>query len=246
MAKPKIVCIIQARFGSSRLPGKVLSHFKNKPMVTHTIERLKKCLNIDLIVLATTTTAQDKVLVRLAAAERVESFQGSEDDVLDRFFQAAKKYQADIVVRCTGDCPVIDPSVTDHIIDEHLKNGNDYTSNTVVRTFPRGLDTEVINFNTLERVAREAQKPFEREHVTPFIYQHPEQFSIGQVKAEPAQHQPDLRLTVDTLEDYELMTKIFEQLYDQNPFFSIDDILNFLKQQPELSKINRHVQQKAL
>ncbi len=242
----KIFCVIQARTGSTRLPGKVLFPIKHKPMIVHTIDRLKKSSRIDQIVLATTNLAEDQVLLDLASSLKIESFAGSENDVLDRFYQAGKRYSADIVVRCTGDCPTIDWQVTDRVIDQHLKNGNDYTSNTVTRSYPRGLDTEVIQFEALERSWKEAKLPHEREHVTPYLYQHPELFSIEQVEAEKNRWQPDLRLTVDTQEDFDFMAKIFDALYDKNPFFLVDDILNLLNQQPQLKEINRHVRQKPL
>ena len=242
----KILCVIQARTGSTRLPGKVLFPIKNKPMIAHTIDRLKKSKRIDQIVLATTNLAEDRVLLDLATTLKVESFAGSENDVLDRFYQAGKRYPADVIVRCTGDCPVIDWQVTDRVIDQHLKHGNDYTSNTVTRSYPRGLDTEVIQFKALERSAKEAKLLHEREHVTPYLYQHPEFFSIEQVEAEKNRWQPDLRLTVDTQEDFDFMVKIFDFLYDQNPFFLVDDILSLINQKPQLKEINRHVRQKPL
>lgn len=246
MGKQKVVCIIQARMGSTRLPGKILFPVKNKPMIAHTINRLKQCRNVDQIVLATSRLPEDRRLIDLAASLGTDSFTGSELDVLDRFYQAGKQYQAQVVVRCTGDCPVIDPEVTDLIIDRHLKNGNDYTSNTVVRTYPRGLDTEVMNFEVLERAAREAQEPFEREHVTPYIYQRPDIFTVEQVEAESNRRQPWLRLTVDTQEDFDFMTRIFDELYDETPFFSVDDVLTLINRKPELKNINRHIQQKPL
>ncbi len=215
-------------------------------MIAHTIDRLKKSSRIAKIVLATTNLVEDRALVDLASSLKIESFAGSENDVLDRFYQAGKRYPADVVVRCTGDCPVIDWQVTDRVIDQHLKNENDYTSNTVTRSYPRGLDIEVIQFKALERCAKEAKLPHEREHVTPYIYQHPELFPIGQVEAEKSRWQPDLRLTVDTQEDFDFMTKIFDALYDQNRFFLVNDILNLLNQKPQLKEINRHVRQKPL
>ncbi len=246
MGKKKVVCIVQARIGSTRLPAKVLSLIKSKPMIVHTLNRLKKCKHVDQLVLATTNLAEDKPLLDLAASENIESFSGSENDVLDRFYQAAKQYQAGVVVRCTGDCPVIDSEVTDLVINQHLKQENDYTSNAVIRTYPRGLDTEAINFEALEQAARKAKEPFEREHVTPYIYQHPDFFSIAQVKAEEARFQPNLRLTVDTQEDLDFISAIFDELYDSKPFFSIDDILELLKKKPGLQKMNQHVKQKPL
>ena len=246
MGKKKVVCIIQARTGSTRLPEKVLTMIKDQPMIVHVLNRLRKSKKIDQIILATTNLPEDERLTDLASSQKIDSFAGSEHDVLDRFYQAAKRYQAEIVVRCTGDCPVIDYQVTDMIIDKHLKSSNDYTSNTVTRTYPRGLDTEVINFEVLEQSAGAAKKPYEREHVTPYLYQHPEFYSIGQVEAEGIRRQPDLRLTVDTQDDLNFISKIFDFLYEQNPYFLIDDILKLLDQEPKLKKMNSHVKQKPL
>ena len=242
----KTVAIIQARLGSTRLPGKVLHLIKGKPLIVHMLDRLKQCRMIDALVLATSSLPQDRPLFELASREKIEGFAGSEEDVLDRFYQAAKLYQADVVVRLTGDCPLIDPVVTNFIIESHLKRGKDYTSNTVTRSYPRGLDTEVMSFAALKKASQEATKPYEREHVTPYIYDHPKDFSIEQVVAEGSLNQPDLRLTVDTPEDFKFVQEIFNRLYDQKPHFSITDILNLLNAQPELKQINAHIQQKLI
>ena len=240
------IAIIQARMGSTRLPGKVLSKIKGKPMIVHIFDRLKKCQEVDHIILATSNLIQDKPLLDLAKTEGVQSFAGSEQDVLDRYYQAARQYKPNRVIRITGDCPIIDPQITDLVIKRHVEKKSDYTSNTVVRSYPRGLDTEVMTFVTLEKAAKEAQKPYEREHVTPYIYEHPESFSIEQVCAEPHRHQPNLRLTVDTPEDLELIQEIFNHLYDSDPYFSVDAVLNLMKQQPKLNKINEHIKQKMV
>jgi spore coat polysaccharide biosynthesis protein SpsF len=242
----RTLAVIQARIGSSRFPGKVISDIKGKPLIVHVIGRLKRCRLIDHIVLASSSLPQDRVLLEIAQSEGVQGFGGSENDVLDRYYQAAKQHHPEMVVRCTGDCPVIDPGVTDFVIRRHIENGKDYTSNTLIRTYPRGLDTEVMTFQTLERAAREAVKPYEREHVIPYIFEHPNLFSTEQVVATADHHRPDLRLTVDTHEDYDLIREIYRHLYDSNPHFSIDDILNLFKKHPDLKKINAHVKQKCM
>ena len=242
----KTVAIIQARLGSTRLPGKVLHLIKGKPLIVHMLNRLKRCRMIDTLVLATSSLPHDRPLLELASHEKIEGFTGSEEDVLDRFYQAAKLYQADVVVRLTGDCPLIDPTVTDLVIERHLKGGKDYTSNTVTRSYPRGLDTEAMSFNALKKTSKEATKPYEREHVTPYIFEHPDRFSIQQVVAEPFLHEPGLRLTVDTPEDFALIQKIFDSLYDLKPNFSITDVVNLLNERQELRQINAHIQQKLM
>ena len=242
----RTLAIIQARVGSSRLPGKVLSDIEGKPLVVHVIDRLKRCRLVDHIVLATSTLPQDRVLLDVAQSEGVEGFGGSEHDVLDRYYQAAKHHHPERVVRCTGDCPVIDSGVIDFVIGRHMENGTDYTSNTLIRTYPRGLDTEVMTFRALEKAATEAVKPYEREHVTPYIFEHPNLFSIANVVAPGHRDQPELRLTVDVQEDYDLIREIYRHLYDWNPQFSIDDILDLFARYPHLKKINAHVKHKSM
>lgn len=242
----KTLLIIQARMGSSRLPGKVLREIKGKPLIVHMLDRLKKCQTVDAILLATSDRPEDLPLIDLARNEGVKSFTGSETDVLDRFFQAAKELTPEHVVRCTGDCPLIDPEVTDLVIKHHLEKNKDYTSNTVTRSYPRGLDTEVMKFAALEKAVHEAKKDYEREHVTPFIWEHPNLFSIEQVVAEPSRQAPEIRLTVDTLEDFNFVQAIFDRLHKKNPAFGVDAILELLRKTPELRKINAHVKQKAM
>ena len=145
-----VVAIIQARLGSTRLPGKVLKKIQNKVVLDYVIDRLKTCKKIDEIVLAITTNKKDDVLEKYAKDKKINYIRGSEEDVLSRYYEAAKKYNADIIVRITSDCPLIDPKIVDEIITKHLENNADYTANIIERTYPRGLDTEVFNFNTLE------------------------------------------------------------------------------------------------
>lgn len=232
--------------GSTRLPGKVLREVKGKPLIVHTLDRLRRCQTLDHIILATSTLPGDQALLNLAKEIGIEGFAGSEEDVLDRYYRAALRYQPETVVRCTGDCPVIDPEVTDLVVRRHWEKGRDYTSNTLVRSYPRGLDTEAMRFINLERAAREATKDYEREHVTPYLYKHPELFSIEQVRAEPSRTLPELRVCVDTIDDFELIRQVFENLYDQNPFFSGKDIVALVRSHPELMQINAHVLQKQV
>lgn len=242
----KVLAVIQARMGSNRLPGKTLLPVKGKPMIVHTLERLKHSRYIEHIILATSTLERDRAIVELAKKEGVEGFAGSEQDVLDRYWQAARPHQPQVVVRCTGDCPVLDPKIVDQVIERHLQNKKDYTSNTLTRSFPRGYDTEAFLFSALDRAAREAKLPFEREHVTPYIFGHPEIFSLEQVVADPKFHAPDLRLTVDTQEDFEFVAEIFNGLYESNPLFGAEEVTDFLKANPKLSQINAHIQQKPM
>jgi len=242
----KVLMIIQARMGSTRLPGKSLLQLKGKPVLAHAIARLKKCRFVDHIIVATTTHDRDRVLLDLAQKEGVEGFAGSEDDVLGRYYQAAKRHKPEHVVRCTGDCPILDPQIVDRVIETHLKEGNDYTSNTLQRSFPRGYDTEIMKFTALEKAAAEAKAPYEREHVTPYIWEHPETFELGHVLADEACRQPDLRVAVDTAEDFDLMRKLFDALYGKDPLFSVGDVIELVQKRPELKRINAHIEQKKI
>lgn len=241
----EVYAIVQARMGSTRLPGKVLRDLAGKPMLVRDIERIQRASAVDDIIIATTTKPEDDPIVSLCRDIGVNVFRGSENDVLDRYYQAAREYCVKIVVRITSDCPLIEPSVVDRLIREFLSGEPkiDYVSNVFpLRTFPRGLDTEVISFSALERCWKEESNPAYREHVTPYIHHNPNIFRIHEVN-----HTEDLstmRWTVDTPEDFELVTQVYKYLGDAP--FSWEDILDLLKQHPELSKINKDIVQKAI
>lgn len=231
-----ILAVLQARVTSSRLPGKVLKPVLGKPMLLRQIERVQRAGNITKLVVATSCDGTDDSIEALCLEGGIDCFRGSLEDVLGRFYEAAKSHSPDHVVRLTGDCPLADPQVIDHVIDRHLEGGFDYTSNTIDRTYPDGLDVEVMQFSVLEEVFREASLPSEREHVTPFIYKHPERFRIGQ--ATQGQDHSALRWTVDEPEDLVLIERIYEALYHLDPGFGQDRILSFLEENPGLLDLN--------
>lgn len=239
-----VVVIVQARIGSTRLPGKVLKKIRDKTILDYVIDRLKFCKNIDDIILATTTDKKDDVLEKYAINKEINYFRGSEEDVLSRYYEAAKKYHADTVVRITSDCPLIDPEIVDEIIKKHIGNEADYTSNTIKRTYPRGLDTEVFNFNILEEAYKHANEKYHREHVTPYIREHPERFKLQNIEAHGKIKRPDIRITVDTKEDFELMKKIILHFDDLS--FKTESVIDFLDRDPELMEINKNVKQKRV
>ena len=245
----KTVAIIQARMGSTRLPGKVIKTLCGKTVLEHVIERVKGCRLLDEVVIATTVSPADDAIVKEAERCGVKWFRGSEEDVLERYYLAAKEYEAEVVVRVTSDCPLFDPTVLTEMLDyfnsERSQGLNiDYLSNTLTRSYPRGLDAEVFTFSALERAFLDAVQPYEREHVTPYIYQHPELFSLhGQTSDED--HSAH-RWTLDTEEDFRLIEEIYFALYKENKFFTMEHILELLKQRPELARINVHVEQKKL
>lgn len=236
-----VVAIIQARMGSTRLPGKVLKKVGGKTLLEHMTLRARRAKTLSAMVIATTNRPEDDVIVTIAKKLGVPCFRGSERDVLDRYYRAAKRHGAKTVVRLTGDCPLMDPALIDRVVGLYLKHKNrfEYVSNIHPPTFPDGMDVEVFSFKALKRAWKEATLKSEREHVTPYIYTHPKIFRIKNV--EQGNDTSGIRLTVDTLEDLTLMRKIYSALYKENNYFGLQDVLTFLKQNPRLSLCNRHI-----
>lgn len=234
-----MLAILQARTSSSRLPGKVLRPILGEPMLARHIERLRRSRKIDPLVIATSSEPSDDPLAELCAQMGVHCHRGSLNDVLDRFYQAAKPLQPDHLLRLTGDCPLADPDVIDACIEFHLAGGYDYTTNALQPTFPDGLDVEVFRFKCLEEAWAEASLPSEREHVTPFIYRRPERFRIGHYRQE--RDLSWLRWTVDQPEDFQVVEAIYQALYPANAAFGTSDILNFLSQHPEVARLNSDI-----
>lgn len=230
-----ITAIIQARTGSTRLPEKVLAEIQGKPLLTHVFERISYSRYCHQIVLATTQEQEDDRLGVLSEEYGVLLYRGSTHDVLDRYFHAAKTYEADIVVRVTADDPFKDPGVADKIIEEFLQEDYDYVSNTLTPTYPEGLDIEVFSFNALQTAYREAQKLFEREHVTPYIWMHPEKFVLKNIACE--KDYSAMRWTIDTPEDLAFARAVYQRLYHPNHIFLMEDILRLLEAEPVLMQI---------
>ena len=245
----KIAAIIQARISSTRLPGKVLKELPFNSGITcleQVIRRLKKSKKIDDIVIATTEDKEDNEIVDIAKKEDVKYFRGSKENVLSRYYFAAKKNNIDVVVRITSDCPCIDVDITDLTIDAHINKVADYTSNSLTRTYPHGLDVEVFNFNALEEAYKNATKYYEKEHVTPYIYRNPQKFKINIVKALKELYAPDIRITLDTEEDYALLCAVFDYLYPKDKYFNAYDIVNLFNEKPWLKLINKKIIQKKI
>lgn len=237
----KVVAFVQARMGSTRLPGKHLLSLLDEPMLSRLFERLKGAKTLDQIVLATTTEPKDDCLAELAVANKIPFFRGSSENVLERFYQASRLFPGEIIVRITADCPLIDPALVDKTVDYFRTHRFDYVSNT--QSYPRGMDTEVFSRASFEKVYNSAKTPAEKEHVTPFYYRHPELFKLGSL---PKQTIPPYRLTVDTQEDFLLVSHIYEALYPQNPHFSLQDIYTVLDTHPDWHLINAHIAQKPV
>lgn len=231
-----IIAIIQARVGSKRFPNKVMKYLEDKTVLEHVVNRVKKSRYIDEVFVATTIDKKDLAILQLCSAKHMRVFCGAEEDVLDRFYQLAKLLHPNHIVRITSDCPVIDPKIIDLIIETHLKLNSDYTSNTIIDSYPDGLDTEVFSFSVLEKCWKEAKLISEREHVTPYIKKHPKLFLLHSIVSDI--NYADKRWTIDTESDYEFLKSIFKILYKKNHLFGMNEILQLLEKSPSLEKIN--------
>lgn len=244
----KVVCLVQARVGSTRLPGKILKEICGKTILHHEIDRLKKCKEIDEIVIATTDKEDDDKIVNEAKKLSVKYFRGSENDVLSRFYYAAKENNADIIVRVTSDCPCIDFEILDKMLiyfkDKYKEKQVDYLSNTIKRTYPRGYDIEIFTFSALEKSYINAEKEYEREHVTPYIYDKTNNFL--KLSFENKDDYSEYRVTLDTIEDFIVIKNIFENLYYKNPYFKLNDVVQYLNNNLHIVDINKHIEQKKL
>jgi spore coat polysaccharide biosynthesis protein SpsF len=229
---------------SSRLPGKVLMPILGRPMLVWELERLHRVRDDVRVVVATTVLDTDDAVVALCRDLGVPVTRGSEADVLDRYWRAAVEHEANPVIRITADCPLIDPDVTREVLQLWEQTGADYASNTLDRRYPRGLDTEVISQAALRDAWESATQPFEREHVTPVIYLHPERFRLAGLRNEA--DESTRRWTVDTAEDLEFVRAVYSHLVPTSPQFRSSDIRGLLERHPEIEAINRHVEQKDL
>lgn len=239
----KIVAIVQARMGSSRLPRKVLKDMGGATVLDRVLNRLGRSRLIQESLVATTIEPADDAIVEHCERTGRRVFRGSEQDVLDRYYQAAKYVKTDVVVRITSDCPLIDPEVTDATIRAFLDRHADYASNVRVRTYPRGLDTEVMTVQALERAWSESTKPYQREHVTPYIYENPSEFKLHGIENDTdcSRH----RWTVDTPEDLQLLRAIYAQFGGRDDF-GWREVLKLVEGDPSLAEINRNITQKAV
>ncbi len=231
-----LVAVLQARVSSTRLPGKVLKPLLGEPMLARQLERVGRADSIDQLIVATSTEGSDDPIAALCDSAGVTCYRGSLDDVLDRMYQAGAGARAEMFMRLTGDCPLMDPNVLDGLVRFFREGGYDYASNTIEPSYPDGLDAEVMHFSCLEAAWREAALPSEREHVTPFIYNHPERYKLGSFKGQP--DLSGLRWTVDEPADFEFVTEVYQALYPDDPAFDTTDILELLRRRPELAEIN--------
>jgi len=238
-----IVAIIQARMGSTRLPGKVLLDLGGDTVLARVVHRVRRSKLICGVVVATTRDSRDDAIIAECRRIEVECFRGEELDVLDRYQRSALSSAANAVVRITSDCPLIEPEVSDKVIQAFLDQAPDYASNTLTRTYPRGLDTEIMTASALLRAWQEARQDYQRVHVTPYLYQNPEMFKIVQVTAEAdySEH----RWTLDTPEDLAFLRAVYRRTGNDD-CVNWRDLLDLLKREPELVELNRHIKMKAL
>ena len=234
----KLVAIVQARLSSSRLPGKVLLPLGGKPVLKHIFERLKRCIGIDIAIVATSIEKSDDPIAEWAKFEKIDCYRGSLNDVLERYYEAALKYKAQAILRITGDCPLIDPDTISELIYKFKSSNKD--AYCLAGEFPDGLDCQIFSFSAIKKAHINARLTSEREHVGPYIEKNKDLFRIGLYKKfKGLSHH---RWTLDEQKDYEFLIKIFDNLYLKNNHFKVLDLLNFLDSNPDIFNINRNIQ----
>lgn len=230
----QIICIIQARVLSTRLPAKVLLPGYDKPLLIHLVERLKKSKLIKKIVVATTTNTIDEAIVDLCKINKIDVFRGNPTDVLDRYYKCSKKYKAKNILRITSDCPLMDYKLVDEVIKKYFLFKSDFMSNVHPPSYPDGFDIEIFNFKTLKKTFFNAKKNYEREHVTPYMWDNPGKFKINNFQNKGENYYNKYRLTIDYKEDFYVISKIFNELYPKNKYFTLLDIIKYLKKNMKL------------
>ncbi|SHN67083.1 spore coat polysaccharide biosynthesis protein SpsF [Paenibacillus sp. ov031] len=240
----KTVVIIQARMGSTRLPGKVMKKLFGKTILQHVTDRISSIGDINEIVIATTESSLDDIIVDEAKAIGINVFRGSENDVLDRYYRAALTCKAETIIRITSDCPLIDSNIVSSMISQFNNKDYDYVSNTINRTFPRGLDAEIFSIQALEEAFLNASSPSFREHVTPYIYNNKTEFKIYDYLNDIDYSK--YRWTLDTVEDWKLIESIYCYLYESKQIYDWKNIISLMECKPELHKINCHIEQKKV
>jgi spore coat polysaccharide biosynthesis protein SpsF len=237
----KTTAIIQARMGSTRLPGKVLMKIKEKEMLLHIIDFVKQSNFVDTIIVATTDLSEDDIISDLLDKHKIICFRGDSQNVLNRYYESAKKYQSDIIVRLTGDNPIVNPKILDTLIKDCIDNNLDYASNLFPQTFPYGYSPcEVFPFYTLEKLHKICSTLDESEHVTHYIRKNPELFKIGKLLIPKKYGVSQLRLTVDYKEDFEFVSKIFSKISNTKNFITLDSLLDCIKENPTLLTNNKN------
>ena len=231
--------------GSSRFPGKTLAPLYGRPMLERMIERLRRADRVDQIVVATTVDPDDDAIEELCRSLNVGCFRGSIDDVLSRVLRAAIAFDAELIVEMCGDCPLADPAVIDDAVNTFINGSYDYVSTFLEPGYPVGVNAQVFPTSVLAEVASLTDDPNDREHVSLYIYEHPQKYRLHHLAPSAQMNRPDVRLTVDTMEDLALIERIFERLYPVKPAFDTRDVIALLDREPELLEVNAHVVQKS-
>ena len=235
MIKKKIVCILQARILSSRLPAKVLLPGYNKPLLLHTVDRLKKSKLISKVVVATTNLKIDNVIHKLCIKNKVNVFRGHPTNLLDRYFKCAKKFNAKTIVRITTDCPLMDYKIVDKVIKKFCSIKIDYLSNIHPPSLPDGFDIEVFSYEALKKTYYKAKKGFQKEHVTPYIWDNPNKFKVENYSfSKNKNYYEKYRLTLDYKEDFYVIWNVYNALFPKNKYFEFKDIIEYLKKNPKV------------
>lgn len=242
----KKIAIIEARMSSTRLPGKVLRPILGRPMLALLVERLQCAEQLDGVVVATTVNPSDDPVETLTRKLGVGCFRGSEEDVLDRVLQAANAFAAEVIVEITGDCPLVESAKVDEMLSSFMKMSIDFMANRLDGSYPDGLGLRIFKKELLQKIDHLTKDPVDREHVTLYIWDHPELFSIHHFNNRLNPKYWDLRLTVDTSEDFDLISKIFEELYPANRNFGLPEIIDLLERKPEMLDINQHITAKPV
>ncbi|MGD0212631.1 MAG: glycosyltransferase family protein [Terriglobales bacterium] len=239
----RVVAIIQARMGSTRLPGKVLKDLGGETVLARVVKRTRRAILLDEVVVATSVLPADDAIVRECESLKVACFRGDELDVLDRYYRAAQKFAADAIVRITSDCPLIDPELIDATIRSGLDQRADYASNALIEMYPRGLGVEVCTVNALARAWSDGKENYQRTHVTPYLYENQELFKVVSIIGEADYSK--YRWTLDTPEDLELIRAIYQHFGNRDSIRWIE-VLDLMEARPDLAALNSHVRQKAL
>ena len=227
--------------GSTRLPNKVMLPLADKPLLLRLYERVSAAKFADTIVVATTTEEIDDALVGLCNENNINCFRGSEKDLLDRHYRAALEYSPDAIVKIPSDCPLIDPIIIDNVLKYYINNQDkfDFVSNLHPPSYPDGNDVEVMSLNALNDAWQKAVRKLEREHTTPYFWENPDKFRIGNMLWESGRdYSMSHRFTIDYPEDYQFIKKVYDELFDENRIFNLEDILELLEKKPEMLNIN--------
>lgn len=240
----KVGVIVQARMGSTRLKGKVLKKLSEKPVLLHVVNRLKYCKTVDDVIIATTNNEEDNIIADLCKKEGIKYYRGSESNVLDRYYQAAKLFDLDIIVRVTSDCPLIDPVAVDKVVNGFLNHDDvEYVSNSLIRSYPRGLECSAFSFQALEDSWEKASEPHHLEHVVLYIRENPDKYRHLNITNE--EDLSKYRLTLDEPEDLELLTIVYDELYQPGKMIDNDEVIELIKNE-NLFNINSHIEQKSI